>query len=89
MYATRVTFENGESRPAVTNIGVRPTVDDGDRVTVEGFILDFQGDLYGQTVRMEFYKRLRGERKFPSLEALKDEVMRNAEQTRTYFSTQP
>lgn len=54
VYATRVTFENGESRPAVTNIGVRPTVDDGDRVTVEGFILDFQGDLYGQTVRMEF-----------------------------------
>ena len=53
------------------------------------FILDFQGDLYGQTVRMEFYKRLRGERKFPSLEALKDEVMRNAEQTRAYFSTQP
>ena len=51
------------------------------------FILDFQGDLYGQTVRMEFYKRLRGERKFPSLEALKDEVMRNAEQTRAYFST--
>ena len=46
-----------------------------------------QGDLYGQTVRMEFYKRLRGERKFPSLEALKDEVMRNAEQTRAYFST--
>ena len=89
VYATRVTFENGESRPAVTNIGVRPTVDDGDRVTVEGFILDFQGDLYGQTVRMEFYKRLRGERKFPSLEALKDEVMRNAEQTRAYFSTQP
>ena len=89
VYATRVTFENGESRPAVTNIGVRPTVDDGDRVAVEGFILDFQGDLYGQTVRMEFYKRLRGERKFPSLEALKDEVMRNAEQTRAYFSTQP
>lgn len=89
VYATRVTFENGGSRPAVTNIGVRPTVDDGDRVTVEGFILDFQGDLYGQTVRMEFYKRLRGERKFPSLEALKDEVMRNAEQTRAYFSTQP
>ena len=46
-------------------MGVRPTVDDGDRVNVEGFILDFSGDLYGQTIRMEFYKRLRGERKFP------------------------
>ena len=85
VYATRVWFENGDSRPAVTNVGVRPTVDDGDRVTVEGFILDFSGDLYGQTVRMEFYKRLRGERKFDSLEELKQEVMRNAEQTRQYF----
>lgn len=86
VYATKVWFENGESRPAVTNIGVRPTVDDGDKVTVEGFILDFHGDLYGQSVRMEFYKRLRGERKFDSLEALKEEVMHNAEQTRAYFN---
>ena len=86
VYATKVWFENGESRPAVTNIGVRPTVDDGDKVTVEGFILDFCGDLYGQTVRMEFYRRLRGERKFDSLEALKEEVMHNAEQTRAYFN---
>ncbi len=85
VYATKVYFENGESRMAVTNVGVRPTVDDGDRVTVEGFILDFSGDLYGQSVRMEFYKRLRGERRFPSLEALKAEVLHNADQTRAYF----
>ena len=85
VYATRVCFENGNSRPAVTNIGVRPTVDDHGAVNVEGFILDFSGNLYGQTVRMEFYKRLRGERKFESLEELKREVMRNAEQTRAYF----
>ena len=85
VYATKVWFENGDSRLAVTNVGVRPTVDDGDRVTVEGFILDFNGNLYGQSVRMEFYKRLRGERKFDSLEELKQEVMRNAEQTRAYF----
>ena len=85
VYATRVFFENGDSRPAVTNVGVRPTVDDGGRVNVEGFILDFSGDLYGQTIRMEFYKRLRGERKFPNLEALRSEVMRNAEQTRAYL----
>ena len=43
VYAAKVYFENGDSRMAVTNIGVRPTVDDGDRVTVEGFILDFDG----------------------------------------------
>ena len=85
VYATRVWFENGDSRPAVTNIGVRPTVDDGDRVSVEGYILDFSGDLYGQTIRMEFYKKLRGERKFPTLEALREEVMRNAQETREFF----
>ena len=85
VYATRVWFENGDSRPAVTNIGVRPTVDDGDRVSVEGYILDFSGDLYGQTIRMEFYKKLRGERRFPTLEALREEVMRNAQETREFF----
>lgn len=85
VYATLVHFADGTSRPAVTNIGTRPTVDDGDRITVEGFILDFNGDLYGQTVRMEFYQYLREERRFPSLEALTAEVMRNAEQTRSYF----
>ena len=89
VYATRVCFENGNSRPAVTNIGVRPTVDDHGAVNVEGFILDFDGDLYGQTIRMEFYHYLRGERKFPSLEALRDEVMRNAGQTRAYFAAHP
>lgn len=71
---------------AVTNVGVRPTVDDGDRVTVEGYLLNFDGDLYGRTVRMEFFKHLRGERKFPSLEALRAEVLRNAEEARAYFS---
>lgn len=85
VYATRVFFENGESRPAVTNIGVRPTVDSDGVVNVEGFILDFDGDLYGQNISMEFHKYLRPERRFDSLEKLKAEVMRNAEETRAYF----
>ena len=87
VYATRVWFD-GQCRPAVTNVGVRPTVEDNDgRVTVEGFILDFEGDLYGHEVRMEFYKYLRPERRFPSMEALAGEIRRNAEQTRDYFRT--
>ena len=86
VYVTRVIFENGESRPAVTNIGVRPTLDDGDTITVEGFILHFEGDLYGQTVRMEFYDYLRPERKFDTLEELRAEVMKNARQTDEYFT---
>lgn len=85
VYATRVWFD-GQSRAAVTNVGVRPTVQDNDgRVTVEGFILDFDGDLYSHQVRVEFCKRLRGEQKFPTMQALSDEIRRNAEQTREYF----
>lgn len=86
VYATKVILENGETHMAVTNVGTRPTVDDGDQLTIEGFILDFEGDLYGQKIQMEFYKFLREERKFPSFEALTAEVMHNADQTREYFA---
>lgn len=84
VYATRVWVED-QCYSAATNVGVRPTVDDGNRVNAEGFLLDFSGDLYGKTLRVEFYRRLRGERKFDSLEQLREEVMRNAQQTREYF----
>ena len=85
VYATRVWFD-GICREAVTNVGVRPTIKDNDgRVTIEGFLLDFTGNLYGHRLRMEFFKHLRGERKFPSMQALADEIRRNAEQTREYF----
>ena len=85
VYATRVWFD-GQCRCAVTNVGVRPTVEDNDgHVTVEGFILDFDGDLYGHEIRMEFYKYLRPERCFPSMDALAAEIRRNAQQTRDYF----
>ena len=87
VYATKVHFD-GQSYMAVTNVGIRPTVEDGDgRVTVEGFILDFDGNLYDKKIRMEFYKFLRPERKFDSFQALADEVRRNADQTRAYFQS--
>ena len=89
VYATRVWFD-GQCRPAVTNVGVRPTVQDNDgRVTVEGFLLDFDGDLYSHQVRMEFYRYLRMEQKFPSMQALSEEIGRNARQTREYFAGMP
>ena len=85
VYATRVWFD-GQCRCAVTNVGVRPTVEDNDgHVTVEGFILDFDGDLYGHEIRMEFYKYLRPEQKFVSMQALADEIRHNAQQTQDYF----
>ena len=87
VYATKVILENGDVLPAVTHVGTRPTVDDGDQLTIEGFILDFHGDLYGQKIQMEFYKYLREERKFPSFDALKAEIAHNVDQTREYFAS--
>lgn len=85
VYVTEAVLENGETYPSVTNIGVRPTVDDGSAVTVETFLLHFQGDLYGREVRLHFHDFLRPERKFDSLEALRAEVMHNAEQAEAFF----
>ena len=98
VYATKVYYEGGE-RLAVTNIGVRPTVGAGqaitaesfgsvkDRpaITVESFLLDFEGDLYGHEVRVEFFEFLRPEIKFPNLDALKDQIQRDASSARAYF----
>lgn len=89
VYATKVILENGEVHMAVTNVGTRPTVDDSNQLTIEGFILDFKGDLYGQKIQMEFYKYLREEKKFPSFDALKAEIAHNVDQTRDYFAKHP
>lgn len=85
VYATKV-YIDGQCCIAVTNVGVRPTVENTSDINIEAFILDFAGDLYGKRLRLEFYRHLRGERKFPSVEALTAEVMRNAQQTREYFA---
>lgn len=83
VYATKV-YVDGQAHLAVTNVGTRPTVH-GSGVTVEPWILDFSGELYGKTIRVEFYKYLRPEKKFESLEALRAEILQNAQQTRDYF----
>lgn len=80
VYACRVWLEGGACA-AVTNIGTRPTVE-GRGVTVEPWILDYAGDLYGKEIRLEFLRFLRPERKFPDLESLKAEILRNAAETR-------
>lgn len=72
---------DGKQYLAVTNIGSRPTVD-GHQVRAESWILDFEGDLYGQKVTLEFRKFLRPERKFASLEELKAQIQTDAAQTR-------
>ena len=80
VYACLVNID-GKTYAAVTNIGTRPTVE-GHNITVEPWILDYTGDLYDREITLEFYRFLRPEMKFPSLEALKEEIHRNAEETR-------
>ena len=82
VYAARVALPDGRELPAVTNVGVRPTVEDSRRVTVEPWILGFDGDLYGQTIRVDFYHRIRGEKKFSGLQELQQEILKNADETR-------
>ena len=72
--------------PAVTNIGTRPTVQ-GHNITVEPWILDYSGDLYDREIILEFHYFIRPERKFPTLDALKEEIHRNADETRKYLQT--
>ena len=67
-------------------MGTRPTVNNGSDVTVEAWLLDFDGDLYGQTVRVEFHHHLRDEVRFDSLDALKAQIASDAQATRAYFS---
>ncbi len=67
--------------PAVTNIGLRPTVD-GMRRTVEAHLLNWSGNLYGQVLRLQFLHYLRGEQKFGSLEELTAQIARDAERAR-------
>ncbi len=84
VYAARVTVD-GAARPAVTNVGVRPTVDTDGGVTVESHLLEPIGELYGADCRVEFLRMLRPERRFSSLEALREQIARDAEAARAYF----
>ena len=84
VYACRALVD-GKAYPAVTNIGTRPTVE-GHGITVEPWILDYEGDLYDREITLEFHYFIRPEMKFPDLEALKEEIHRNAEETRAYLS---
>ena len=85
VYAAKITLPDGRAFGGVTNVGVRPTVNNGQDVTVEPWILDFDGDLYGQAIRVEFYHRLRDERKFDSLDALRSQIETDAVKTREAY----
>jgi riboflavin kinase/FMN adenylyltransferase len=80
VYACKAVVE-GKEYLAVTNIGSRPTVG-GHQVRAESWLLDFEGDLYGKQLMLTFHKFLRPEKKFSNLEELREEILKNAAQTR-------
>lgn len=77
VYAVRVQVE-GDIYKGMLNIGCRPTIDDDSRRTIEVHLFHFAGDLYGQSLRVEFLRRIRGEQKFSSREALARQLQQDA-----------
>ena len=88
VYATLAHLEQG-AVPSVTNIGVRPTFDDGGGLSIECHIMDFDGDIYGSDLRVEFVERLRGERKFDGVEALVAQIGRDRDAARDLLAALP
>ncbi len=76
-----IAIVDGQRYCAVTNIGTRPTVA-GIGITVETWILDYSGNLYGKEITLEFHQFIRSERKFSSLEAMRHEIFHNADEAR-------
>jgi riboflavin kinase/FMN adenylyltransferase len=66
--------------PAAVNVGISPMFETGRGLLVETYLIGFEGDLYGETLRVAFMERMRGERRFPSVEALKEQMKRDADQ---------
>jgi riboflavin kinase/FMN adenylyltransferase len=72
--------------PAAVNVGVRPTFDTGRGLLVEAYLLDFEGDLYGQPLRIAFLERMRGEKRFDSVDELVAQMHRDVDRAREIAS---
>ncbi len=84
VYATTITID-GVVHPSITNIGLRPTFGDVDGTTVETHIFDLDRDLYGTTVRLSFVQRIRDERQFPDVDALRAQIDADCRSARRLF----
>jgi riboflavin kinase/FMN adenylyltransferase len=82
VYATWIEV-NGERYASATSVGIKPTFHDDAPRVVESFILDYDGNLYGEPVRVEFVARLRGQEKFESIDELIKQMTLDVEETRT------
>jgi len=85
VYATTTTTADGVVRPSITNAGVRPTVDTSGLVAIETHIFNFDRDLYGGSIRVGFVQRLRDERAFESVDALRAQIGADCDRARALF----
>jgi riboflavin kinase / FMN adenylyltransferase len=81
VYACRAHVPGLGARAAAVNVGVRPQFKTGRGLLVEAYLLDFEGDLYGRELRLDFLERLRGEQRFESVEGLIDQMGRDVQKT--------
>jgi riboflavin kinase / FMN adenylyltransferase len=81
VYACRV-----DGHAAAVNVGVRPMFDETRKELLEAYLIDFEGDLYGKEIGVEFLRRLRGERRFETVDALVEQMARDVEETRAVSS---
>jgi riboflavin kinase/FMN adenylyltransferase len=87
VYAT-ATLVEGTWRRSITNIGVRPTFENDAEPSIESYIFDFDGELYGDVLRVRFLHRIRDERKFAGIDELKAQIQKDTAQALNYFETQ-
>ncbi len=85
VYAVRVDLGRQTQLAGVANVGINPTFGQNKR-TIEAHIFDFSADIYGQRLRVGFVARLRGERKFPSVQNLVDQIQEDVERARALLS---
>jgi len=89
VYAARATIDGGDDViAAAVNVGVRPQFQTGRGELIEAFLIDWSGDIYGSRLRIEFIKRLRGERRFPSVEALIEQMGQDVVSARQVTSSE-
>ncbi len=85
VYAARIFLADGRVLPCVLNKGLHPTLPEG-AATVEAHIFDFDEDIYGQRVRVEFLRFLRPETRFANFDALREQIARDEAEARAWFA---
>jgi riboflavin kinase / FMN adenylyltransferase len=89
VYCAVAKLQDGSRHQSVVNIGTRPTFGDSDKVITEVHILEFEGDLYGQPLSVNFCRRLRSEMKFDGIDQLKTQIATDCQTARDYFKSHP